>query len=820
MRALWWGLAAVVSVSSCRCTSRVEALSPADLHVEPVELTFPETYLGHPSRQTVTLTNRGQQPGQVSFGVSKPFSVERSEFTINGGDSVEVTVEFAPTVSGPASDVLSSGALEVSLRGVGLEVPECAASVCRETSFDVIERRCSAVVVADETSCVDTCIADGRCRSGTCVGRARDCSDGDACTIDACGSAGCTHAPRNCPAPTNPCRIATCDSLTGCGEEDVIDGTLCGADTCTERDVRVCISGACVTRQRPNNGRCQNTWVPLAMPARDGRAVVWDSVRQRVLAFGGRDGSPMYDDTWEFDGEQWTQRFPAQSPPALASAGLAFDSARRRGVLFGGTLQSGVPSAQTWEWDGVTWLARLTPTAPPARSRGVLVYDSGRRKTVLFGGSTSSRNLGDTWEWDGLRWTERQVPGPSPRSSHAMVFDERRGRVVLVGGFDGTYLSDVWEWDGTSWAERTFATRPGPRSGHGLAWDGDRQRVVMIFGATGPTSYTSEVWEWDGVDWLPRPALDWPGFAPLRPSAVFDTARHRLTVVSTLELFAWNGAAWHSFKPSYRPGASVTFDSNRGVVVLFGGQLLGAQNEFAGETWEWDGTRWLKRTPTLTPPGRYGAGLAFDADRNRVVLFGGSNKLSQPGGLVGIDYDDTWEWDGTSWTQVTTATRPPAGVSPRLTFVPTLHRTVLLPTQPGRWTYDGASWQQDSTTVQPVGPAYFDAAAGKLAVISVSQTSDAERALLDAATWLSQPFVTQWTRPSTAPMSAAFDGARGVAVIHYVDTNQQPQTWEFDGTAFTHRQPQRTPRSGSMLYDSARHKVMLYDASDTWVFLP
>ena len=814
----WWVVVVASSAAACRCTSRVEALSPADLHVEPVELQFPETYLGHRSRQTVTLTNRGQQPGPVSWSVSRPFSVERSDLTIQGGDSVEVTVEFAPTMAGAVSEVLSSGALEVSLRGTGLEVPECAPEVCRQTSFDVVERQCLAVLVQDETSCVDTCVADGRCRSGTCVGRAKDCSDADACTVDACGSTGCTHAPLSCAAPTNPCRVATCDSLTGCGEEDAIDGTLCGADTCTDRDVRVCISGACVTRQRPSNGRCQNTWVPLAMPARNGRAVVWDSARQRVLAFGGRDGLPIFDDTWEFDGDQWTQRFPAQSPPALSSAGLAFDSARRRGVLFGGTRQNEVPSAETWEWDGVTWLARLTATAPPARSGGVLVYDSVRRRTVLFGGSTPSTNLGDTWEWDGVRWAERLVPGPSPRNGHAMVFDERRGRVVLVGGYDGTYRSDVWEWDGTSWAERTSATSPGPRARHGLAWDADRQRVVMVFGATSPTSYSPEVWEWDGADWLSRPALAWPGFAPLGPSAVFDTARHRLTVVSSLELFAWNGTAWHSFKPSYRPGASVTFDSNRGVLVLFGGQLLGAPNEFAGETWEWDGVDWTQRTTMTAPPGRYGGLLTFDSDRNRVVLFGGSNKLNQPGGVVGIDYDDTWEWDGTSWRQVMSLTHPPAGIAGRITFVPSLHRSVLLLPQ-SRWSFDGTAWLQDSTIGQPQGLQYFDATAARLTVLALTRTPGVDRSQFDGAMWTTQPFVGGWP-PSSTGVSAAFDVSRSVAVIHFLDATRTPQTLEFDGTAFTHRQPQRSPRNGVMLYDSTRQKVMLYDGTDTWVFLP
>jgi len=37
--------------------------------------------------------------------------------------------------------------------------------------------------------------------------------------------------------------------------------------------------------------------------------------------------------------------------------------------------------------------------------------------------------------------------------------------------------------------------------------------------------------------------------------------------------------------------------------------------------------------------------LAYDAVRNRVVLFGVSRS--------GQDFSDTWEWNGTAWSQIT-----------------------------------------------------------------------------------------------------------------------------------------------------------------------
>src|SRR5262249_12382183 len=62
---------------------------------------------------------------------------------------------------------------------------------------------------------------------------------------------------------------------------------------------------------------------------------------------------------------------------------------------------------------------------------------------------------------------------------------------------------------------------------------------------------------------------------------------------------------------------------------------------------------WMHAAPATTPPGRYDAGMAFDSARNRTVLFGG----------VDVNFNglnDTWEWDGSTWTQLSPATSPPA----------------------------------------------------------------------------------------------------------------------------------------------------------------
>jgi hypothetical protein len=82
----------------------------------------------------------------------------------------------------------------------------------------------------------------------------------------------------------------------------------------------------------------------------------------------------------------------------------------------------------------------------PWRGRTALAYDSARKQVVLFGGVREppaprqpQTFLSDTWIWDGADWTQAAVDGPRGRYAHGMAYDERAG------------AGDTWECDGKRW---------------------------------------------------------------------------------------------------------------------------------------------------------------------------------------------------------------------------------------------------------------------------------------------------------------------------------------------------------------------------------
>src|SRR2546422_8529348 len=85
----------------------------------------------------------------------------------------------------------------------------------------------------------------------------------------------------------------------------------------------------------------------------------------------------------------------------------------------------------------------------------------------------------------------------------------------------------------------------------------------------------------------------------------------------------------------------MAYDAARGQVVLFGGCCAG---DLLGDTWTWDGIDWTQRTPAHMPSPRFGPGATYDARTRQVVLFGGAT-----GGCGYVCFADTWTLNGTSW---------------------------------------------------------------------------------------------------------------------------------------------------------------------------
>src|SRR5688572_14048139 len=161
---------------------------------------------------------------------------------------------------------------------------------------------------------------------------------------------------------------------------------------CSPFGARACLTGV-LFASLVGPASAQVTWTRSSMfEGRWGHAMAHDSVRGRVVLFGGHDGSGELSETWEWDGSTWSQRSPATIPAARHRHAMSYDAARGRAVLFGG-MSGTAPLSDTWEWDGTNWIQRFPTTSPPARYGHALAFDRTRARATLFGGSDATSLL-------------------------------------------------------------------------------------------------------------------------------------------------------------------------------------------------------------------------------------------------------------------------------------------------------------------------------------------------------------------------------------------------------------------------------------------
>jgi cysteine-rich repeat protein len=126
-------------------------------------------------------------------------------------------------------------------------------------------------------------------------------------------------------------------------------------------------------------------WRDLApttpFPAGEGQeAGAYDALHHRIITFGHYFAD---DHTWMYDHTTWTDVSPKVSPPARSSASMFYDPISQRIVMFGG-LTNPIRD-DTWEWDGTQWSVRSDLVAAPSWG-GVIAYDAVERRAVMFSG--------------------------------------------------------------------------------------------------------------------------------------------------------------------------------------------------------------------------------------------------------------------------------------------------------------------------------------------------------------------------------------------------------------------------------------------------
>lgn len=318
-----------------------------------------------------------------------------------------------------------------------------------------------------------------------------------------------------------------------------------------------------------------------------------------------------------------------------------------------------------------------------------LVLFGGKTTANLFNGITAySGLLNDTWSWSGTAWTNlttgisgHTLTSPGRRYEASMAFDGTY--VTMVGGTDGNVnLSDTWSYNtGSGWFKQPLTEQienEGGAPSYGLYpiptllraasmayQSGNSGGEVVLFGgnASYQRHYVLDTWTWQTGNpgtWTELSPAAWPpgreygAMASSPTTALLFGGKNFNGPLS--DTWTWNGSTWTQITglvpgvscPSARYGASMAYDASNSTWVLFGGVTT---NGYDWQTWTFNGSTWTNKTSGTPgygiPLGRAFAQMAYHTNSTSVVLFGGLGPLS--------DFGDTWTWNGTSWTNLSSS---------------------------------------------------------------------------------------------------------------------------------------------------------------------
>jgi hypothetical protein len=295
----------------------------------------------------------------------------------------------------------------------------------------------------------------------------------------------------------------------------------------------------------------------------------------------------------------------------------------------------------------------------------------------------------------------------------------------------------------------------------------------------------------------------------------------------------WRLLSSHVVPPAREYG-SMAYDPAAHEIVLFGG--LGNNLNPLGDTWVWKGAGWSNVTTAHGPPARLGASMAYDAASGRLVLFGGVETIRGLGG--GGELNDTWTWNGTSWTELHPASSPAARAYASMAYDAATSQLVLYGGEDPNtrtffgdtWTWNGAKWKDASVSTNVLGARDTAAMAydpARRDVVLFGGSTSLGTDLADTWTWNG----TKWVQaePAHSPSvrdsaSMDYDQATGQLVLfggyHAGNLND---TWTWSGTTWIKLTPSKSPpaRSGAtMAYDVSTAQLLVFSGypslDDTW----
>jgi N-acetylneuraminic acid mutarotase len=311
-----------------------------------------------------------------------------------------------------------------------------------------------------------------------------------------------------------------------------------------------------------------------------------------------------------------------------------------------------------------TWTEMSPDIIPPERLDPDLVFDNGSDVAILFGGTAGPVTqivYNDTWaySYESDEWTNKSPSvAPPARAFAQMAYDSGSDRVILFSGAVTTdiHFNDTWayDYDTNTWTNLSPPVMPAPRRYASMEYDVESDRIILFGGILGTGGTTGDTWafDYDTNTWENMNPSSAPS-SRMYSVMAYDSESDRIILFSGCYpgvftdtwAYDYNTNTWTNMNPSENPGAypgGLAYDAEEDLCIMYGGAIDFHETQLSNETWAYDynTNTWTEYTVSTGPGVRTRAKLVYDHNSDVMLLYGGL-------GLGRFDemLNDTWSFE-------------------------------------------------------------------------------------------------------------------------------------------------------------------------------
>jgi hypothetical protein len=348
-------------------------------------------------------------------------------------------------------------------------------------------------------------------------------------------------------------------------------------------------------------------------PASESSALIYVPGLNGTILFGNAS-----EGTWKFANDTWT-RLSVAAPPA--GGPFAYDSALGEVARFGVTVST---------FNGTNWTTPVNPLSAPASGLPLLAYDSRDGYVIGYISGWSQ-----TWIFRNGTWSNITASSgrhlPIFRSGATFTYDAADNESILFGGEGWKFvatggaqyraLNDTWVLRNGGWTNLHLTHSPPRPINSAVAAYDSHDKEVVLFGGSGWTQpfpcfcgpFRNQTWTFSAGNWK------------------------ELNITGAV--------------PAARAYSDLVDDPSAGGLLMFGGEEF--SSTFSGQgndTWLFSAGNWTRIPTPIAPSGRAGASMTYDSSKGEVLLFGGENAYCYGYFCVGYATPQVWAFKNSSWS--------------------------------------------------------------------------------------------------------------------------------------------------------------------------